>query len=747
MRGFIFAFWMFVSSFSFAQNSETSDTVRLYQINQVTIVGERTKSIPGSGEYIPSVTLGRLNQSNINSVLRMVPGINIRDEEGFGLRPNIGLRGTSVNRSAKITLMEDGILAAPAPYTDPSAYYFPTFTRMYAVEVLKGSSQIMYGPYTIGGAVNLLSTPIPDSFRGLAQASHGSFGTNQYRIWLGDSRQTLDYVFEVNGFSSQGFKELDGGVNTGFVRRDIMGKIRWHSAPETRIQQSLTLKILNASETANETYLGLTFEDFKKNPNRRYAATQEDVLDLRHRSTSLTHVVQPIQGLNIQTTAYYTHTFRDWARVNTIGGQSINAILADPATQSLPYQIMTGAADGNIDHQSAARTYHTAGVQLKAGYVFTTHRLAHSLQVGFRYHTDEADRYATRSAYLMSGGVMSIVTAGIRGNQENQVRHARAQAAFAQYHMRLHKLKVSPGIRFEHIRFRLKNYGTSDNARRGESLQHAENDVMIFLPGIGITYDVIHSLTGFAGIHKGFSPPGMPALNPEAGQAKVETALNYEVGLHLSKASWRGQITGFLNDYDNILGSDNVSGGGFGTGDIFNAGNAVVKGLECSIGLDVLELMHHRASALKLPVQFAYTYTHATFRETFRNAGGDWGSGIIQAGDFMPFITPHLLSITISAEHNRWNMSMNARYVGLTRTRPGKGTTRIPSEAVSFQDVNAIGAYLIVDGSCNYECAKNITAFGTVSNLTNNRNIVANLPNGYRPNIPLSFNAGLKVVF
>ena len=264
MRGFIFAFWMFVSSFSFAQNSETSDTVRLYQINQVTIVGERTKSTPGSGEYIPSVTLGRLNQSNINSVLRMVPGINIRDEEGFGLRPNIGLRGTSVNRSAKITLMEDGILAAPAPYTDPSAYYFPTFTRMYAVEVLKGSSQIMYGPYTIGGAVNLLSTPIPDSFRGLAQASHGSFGTNQYRIWLGDSRQTLDYVFEVNGFSSQGFKELDGGVNTGFVRRDIMGKIRWHSAPETRIQQSLTLKILNASETANETYLGLTFEDFKK---------------------------------------------------------------------------------------------------------------------------------------------------------------------------------------------------------------------------------------------------------------------------------------------------------------------------------------------------------------------------------------------------------------------------------------------------------------------------------------------------
>jgi Fe(3+) dicitrate transport protein len=342
---------------------------------------------------------------------------------------------------------------------------------------------------------------------------------------------------------------------------------------------------------------------------------------------------------------------------------------------------------------------------------------------------------------------MSIASAGIRGNQENQVRNAGAQAAFVQYQLRLHKLKFSPGIRYEQIRFKLENYGTTDNARGGESLQRAENDVMIFLPGVGITYDVHNSLTGFAGIHKGFSPPGMPLTNPDAGQAKAETALNYEVGLRFSKASWRGQITGFLNDYDNILGSDNVSGGGFGTGDIFNAGNAVVQGLECSIGVDVLEFLNQLSSAIKLPVQVAYTYTHATFRETFRNAGGDWGSGVIQSGDFIPFITPHLLSITISAEHNRWNASLNGRYVGLTRTRPGQGATYIPSQDVSFQDVNAIGAYLIVDGSCNYVISKNITAFGTVSNLTNNRNIVANLPNGYRPNIPLSFNAGLKVAF
>ena len=113
-------------------------TYDLESIESVRIIGtkEDARKIAGSGTVISNEELKKTIDTDIHKILSAVPGVFFRTEDGYGLRPNISIRGTSLDRSSKITIMEDGVLVAPAPYTSASAYYFPTTGRIHAFEVL-----------------------------------------------------------------------------------------------------------------------------------------------------------------------------------------------------------------------------------------------------------------------------------------------------------------------------------------------------------------------------------------------------------------------------------------------------------------------------------------------------------------------------------------------------------------------------------------------------------------------------------
>ncbi|HRI83728.1 MAG TPA: TonB-dependent receptor plug domain-containing protein [Opitutaceae bacterium] len=181
-------------------------------LNEVAIIGSKQniERIPGSGAFITAEEFRAFGYDDINQVIRRTPGVYVRQEDGYGLFPNVSLRGVSTTRNGKITVMEDGILMAPAAYSDPAAYYTPNTGRMSGLEVLKGSSQIKYGPETTGGVMNYLSTPIPARDSGFVSLSYGSNADFRAQAWYGGqtdtSWATLGWLVENVWRQTDGFK-------------------------------------------------------------------------------------------------------------------------------------------------------------------------------------------------------------------------------------------------------------------------------------------------------------------------------------------------------------------------------------------------------------------------------------------------------------------------------------------------------------------------------------------------------------
>jgi len=163
---------------------------------RVDIIGhkENLDRIPGSAYTIDRDTLESTRVFTTNEALRKIPGINARDEEGMGLRPNIGIRGLNPTRSTKLTLLEDGIPLSYAPYGDNATYYHPPIERFDRIEVLKGAGQVLYGPQTVGGVINYVTPTPPQDFRGSIALSSGNRGFFNARAQLGGDGFLLDLM-------------------------------------------------------------------------------------------------------------------------------------------------------------------------------------------------------------------------------------------------------------------------------------------------------------------------------------------------------------------------------------------------------------------------------------------------------------------------------------------------------------------------------------------------------------------------
>lgn len=703
-------------------------------VNASSITGGLTglKNLPGSVVYLSPKEIAKFSYSDINRTLRAVPGVNLQEEDGFGLRPNIGIRGTGSERSAKITIMEDGVLISPAPYAAPAAYYFPTIGRMQAVEISKGSSQIQYGPFTTGGAINLISTTIPTQLKARLNVTGGSFGAKNIHAFAGNTHGQWGYLVETYQYSADGFKNLDGGGNTGFNKADYLVKVRWNSKTNAKVKQSVQFKYASASETSNETYMGLSQTDFEQDAFRRYAGTAKDQMVTSQQQFVLSHYLNISKNLHLSTTLYNTAFARNWYKLDRVKDSSGKAIAIaelaqNPDKYADAYRVITGGTSFNADAlevKANDRSYATRGVQTLLTWNKESDKLKHHAQWGVRAHEDGVDRFQFTDKYAMKNGAMLMTTAGIPGTESNRLENAQALSSFVLYRLSYGKLTLTPGLRYENVVLSSKDYGKADVTRTGKDLKTSENKFDAWIPGISADYKINRIWSTFAGVHKGFAPGGS---NEES---KPESSFNYELGARFYRMHSEGRFAFFLSDYTNLLGSDLAAAGGAGSGMMFNGGKARVMGFE---GQGTYDPLSGKKRKFHLPLTLVYTYTDGQFLSSFKSEFEGWGT--VNKGDDLPYLAKHQLTLMATLENRYISATLSCRYNGAMRTMAGTGEI-----ATLFSTDEAI----IADAALSYHMHRNFDLFASATNLFNDTYIVSRNPAGARPGLPRAFNFGMK---
>ena len=454
----------FISTGAWAAQPQT------YTLEEVTVIGskEATHELPGSGAYVDTQDLRGRNIDDVNDALRQVPGVYLREEDGYGLFPNISIRGTAPGRSEKVTLMEDGILTVPAPYSAPSAYYSPTTGRMHGIEVLKGTSQIKYGPQTTGGVINYISTPVPDEYEFYTKVLYGTDNDVRIHSTIGDTLETnignIGYLVEEYYREVDGFKRIDEAPDfedtdrTGFRNSEPMLKLFWE--PNTTNYQRLEWKLGYTDKVADETYLGLSEADFEANPFRRYSSTRFDEINTKQTRTYLQYMIEPWDDAMLTVTGYFNRFSRDWFKLHDCRSCSVTN-LSQALMVPGDLAILKGEAAGTFRVRHNRRKYEAWGVQGVLDWKIEQGDVTHEFEGGVRFHNDYVRRKQRNEDFTQNAsGVITSSVVGPNGAAGNRRQETDAWAFFIQDKISWGNWTFTPGYRYETLDYHYEDFGS-----------------------------------------------------------------------------------------------------------------------------------------------------------------------------------------------------------------------------------------------------------------------------------------------
>jgi len=713
----------------YAQNSSSPIQNEDSSINDINSVIVRSKSdglfksIAGSVATLSMAEIKRSNPISANEMFRKISGVHVVDEEGAGMRINIGMRGMDPDRSRGVLVLEDGIPVSLNPYGEPEMYYSPVIDRMSGLEVLKGSGQIMFGPQTIGGVVNYITmNPTPKQ-------------SLRFKLGIGEGGFKSTLLNYSNSFEKFGIvatllhKQADKLGYAKFGITDFSTKLVYDFNRNTK----LIVKIGLYNELSNSTYIGLTQTMYDRGGQDFVLMAPDDRLDIKRYSLSASFNKNISKKLKFNTTIYGYTTSRNWQRQDFSSSKTASKLTGVIwGDSSLP----NGAVFMRNSNAHRNRQFEVLGSESKLLYLYQLWNVKSELNVGVRYLFERAIEQR------LNGKKLDSRTGDL---VEDEIRTGNAFSAYAQNKMNLSKKFIlSFGLRLESYNYQrniFRNMFLINNVSKLlDTNLLASNEILTLIPGAGINYQMSKNLTVFGGIHKGYAPPRVKDAITSSGQVyqlDAESSWNYELGLRGAfKKVLSYEFTGFYMDFSNQIIPVSESSGGTGAG-LINGGETIHKGLELSYNVKLSDWFKTKS---KIVFSNNITYVKAYFSEDRYVKDGTVNVNI--NGNKTPYAPGYYLNYALNYE-TKFNLGFlfSANYTG------SQFGDVLNTELPSLDGrIGKIKDYSVYDCNLYYNASKLKTTFSfTIKNIFDERYIVSRRPQGIRVGLPRYFMGTIQI--
>jgi Fe(3+) dicitrate transport protein len=597
-----------ISSLALLYGGSFSNWVKAQDIvlPRIDIVGREENAlskIPGTVDVINQKKMEELQPQSLQDVLKTIPGLNIRgDEGGLGSIPNIGIRGLNPSRSSKVLLLEDGAPIQPSLFISNASYYSPPVERIGGIEVLKGASGLKYGPSNIGGVVNYLSKTPSQGFKLTGKV--GNYGYHLAEIEAGGKSSSNGAVGGINLIQS----ESNGYQSNGFKMYDILMK----GGIEISQNQWLSLKYTHYDNNINTSYVGLRPTQYnnriKENPapNDRFI-TQRNAVDLNHS-------IEITPDTKINTLLYWSKLNRDYWR------QSILMRTQDATV----FKACNVGSDCLVGRN---REFQMLGLDSRINHAYKAFGISNEAEFGIRMHTESQINLLVSSKTLAYSGQIS-------SHEENK---ANSLAMYAQNRFLLTKdFALIPGVRVESYNQTRSNVitGKAGSAKNVETI-----------PQIGATWQLIPQAQAYGSIYKGFAPAQLATAIDDKGvdqQLAPERSTNMELGLRGKSGAFSYDSAVFSMNFSNQIVNQSLAAGISKA----NGGKSLHQGAEVALAYEIGRGWGVNGNATYIPV--------AKFVGT-NSLGRD--------GNRIPY-TPKLTSnLGVSYEKSGFNTLVSLNYV------------------------------------------------------------------------------------